>query len=268
MGHETDTTLIDFVSDQRAPTPTAAAELAVPVRLELLGWTQDQGARLTRAAGQGIAQRRQRLSDLARALPRGEALLDTPRQRLDRATAQLEQALERGNQMRRLRLTELAGTLKPSVLNQRLNRMKEAFEREGARLVPGLRRALLRKSDMLEARTLRLRPRALQNQRDEGVRRLALQSRRLHQTGAAQLDRLSSRLGAASRMLASLGYEATLERGYAVVRSEGALVTRAAEAKSAPSLEIQFVDGRVSVGASAPKRAAKSKDTPEQGSLF
>ncbi len=49
VGHETDTTLIDFVSDQRAPTPTAAAELAVPVRLELLAWTDAQGARTSRA---------------------------------------------------------------------------------------------------------------------------------------------------------------------------------------------------------------------------
>ena len=54
VGHETDTTLIDFVSDRRAPTPTAAAELAVPVRLELMAWSENQGARLTRAAGQAV----------------------------------------------------------------------------------------------------------------------------------------------------------------------------------------------------------------------
>ncbi|MEC7258087.1 MAG: exodeoxyribonuclease VII large subunit, partial [Pseudomonadota bacterium] len=65
VGHETDTTLIDFVSDKRAPTPTAAAELAVPVRLDLLAWVEAQGARLTRAAGNATTQRRQRLADLA-----------------------------------------------------------------------------------------------------------------------------------------------------------------------------------------------------------
>ena len=68
VGHETDTTLIDYASDRRAPTPTAAAEMAVPVRLDLLNWVGDQGARATRAATQAVALRRQRLGDLARGL--------------------------------------------------------------------------------------------------------------------------------------------------------------------------------------------------------
>ena len=80
VGHETDTTLIDFVSDKRAPTPTAAAEIAVPVRMELLGWTGEAGARMTRAMGQRIETRSQRLRDLSRGLPRADTLLDQPRQ--------------------------------------------------------------------------------------------------------------------------------------------------------------------------------------------
>src|SRR6056297_852130 len=85
VGHETDTTLIDFAADKRAPTPTAAAELAVPVRLDLLAWVQEAEGRLGRALAGGVARRGQRLSDLSRALPRPERLLDAPRQRLDRA---------------------------------------------------------------------------------------------------------------------------------------------------------------------------------------
>ena len=83
VGHETDTTLIDFVSDKRAPTPTAAAELAVPVRHEILAWVDQQGARLSHALSQSLGQRSQRVRDLSRAMPRVEALLDSPRQRLD-----------------------------------------------------------------------------------------------------------------------------------------------------------------------------------------
>ena len=86
VGHETDTTLIDFTSDKRAPTPTAAAELAVPVRLDLIAWVDSQDGRLSRAVGQGVSRRKERLRDLVRILPRAEALLNEPRQRLTAPT--------------------------------------------------------------------------------------------------------------------------------------------------------------------------------------
>ncbi|MEP0563970.1 MAG: exodeoxyribonuclease VII large subunit, partial [Paracoccaceae bacterium] len=82
VGHETDTTLIDYVSDLRAPTPTAAAEAAVPVRVDLDAWVDAQDVRLARAVRRGIEQRSTRARDLARLLPRAEALLADPRQRL------------------------------------------------------------------------------------------------------------------------------------------------------------------------------------------
>ncbi len=93
MGHETDTTLIDYASDLRAPTPTAAAELAVPVRLELLATVDGQGARLSRALAQGLGLRGQRLRDLARALPRLDGLLAGPLQRFDTGVQRLAGAL-------------------------------------------------------------------------------------------------------------------------------------------------------------------------------
>jgi len=134
VGHETDTTLIDYVSDQRAPTPTAAAELAVPVRLELMGWTQEQGARLSRAAGQAVSQRRQRLADLSRALPRPEILLEAPRQRLDRVAERLPTALMRGVDSRRVRLARVSGGLRAGALADRVARQGDALTNLSRRL--------------------------------------------------------------------------------------------------------------------------------------
>src|SRR5215470_11039239 len=81
VGHETDITLIDFVADKRAPTPTAAAEMAVPVRSELLSRLTTLGARKLACWQRGIEQRRKELSLLTRALPKD--ILAQPRQQLD-----------------------------------------------------------------------------------------------------------------------------------------------------------------------------------------
>ncbi|MEL0122436.1 MAG: exodeoxyribonuclease VII large subunit, partial [Paracoccaceae bacterium] len=93
VGHETDTTLIDFVSDLRAPTPTAAAELAVPVRHELAATLNEYGARMARALSTTLERRRQRVEDLSRALPKPEALFAYERQKLDHLSESLPKAL-------------------------------------------------------------------------------------------------------------------------------------------------------------------------------
>ena len=89
IGHETDTTLIDFVADLRAPTPTGAAEKAVPVRVELFEHLAIRTSRLEGARRRAMEQRRVQLSTFARLLPAGDALLANPRQRFDRAAERL-----------------------------------------------------------------------------------------------------------------------------------------------------------------------------------
>lgn len=275
VGHETDTTLIDFVSDRRAPTPTAAAELAVPVRLELSAWIEEQGARLSRATTDGVQRRSQRLHDLSRALPRADTLLDTPRQRLDMATEKLPNALKSGVQKRRLSLSEVAAPLRASTLQRRIQVDRKSLQRLAERTPPALNRVISMQRERFQGQVRGLKPERLQQDLARKTGELAMLGQRLSTVGNARINQLRARLEHGSRMLSSLGYEATLERGFAVVRSEGQLITSTSQADGAESLEIQFHDGRVTIGGSspdspAPRPATKKPKTPPpgQGSLF
>lgn len=222
VGHETDTTLIDFVSDHRAPTPTAAAELAVPVRLELLAWVEAQEARLARAMLQLVQRRTEKLADLARVLPRADTLLFEPRQRLDRLEEALPKSLIRLAERKSASLAELSGGIRAAVLLARLRAERSRLDDRSARLSRAITLSTARQADRL-----------------------------------TQLDRLRK----------TVGYQATLQRGYAVIRTGEEIITSADQARTAESLEIEFSNGRVSVGKTASKGKTKSKPT-DQGSLF
>ncbi|MFA3916040.1 exodeoxyribonuclease VII large subunit [Ruegeria hyattellae] len=248
VGHETDTTLIDYVSDQRAPTPTAAAELAVPVRLDLLAWTTEQGARLSRAASDAVQRRAQRLADLARALPRPDTLLDGPRQRLDQSTERLPNALIRGVQTRRVKLLDMSAHLRPATLRGLVETRRDRWTNLSSRLsTRPLQREIITRIDQLQRLT-----------------------ERLNAAQALRIDRLRQSLDATDRLRETLSYKATLERGYAVVRAEGHVVTRKAEAEKHAALEIEFADGEITTGGGAARAATKKPkpDPPSQGSLF
>ena len=267
VGHETDTTLIDFVSDRRAPTPTAAAELAVPVRHELAAWLEGQGARMGQLLSQGLSNRGQRLRDLARALPRVETLLDGPRQRLDRAAEKLAPALITGVQRRKVMLADVSGPLRPAALRQRLGSHREALGLKSGRLAPALRRAVAEKRARFDSRVSSFRPARLAAEQKAKAKALAVLSERLALAGQRQVRQWRDRLEGLERLRATVGYEATLARGYAVVRGDGKIVTETKAARAASRLEIQFADGRLAVGGKAPAGKAK-KEPPEQGSLF
>ncbi|MCI5094700.1 MAG: exodeoxyribonuclease VII large subunit [Rhodobacteraceae bacterium] len=280
VGHETDTTLIDFVSDQRAPTPTAAAELAVPVRLELLAWTESMGARLTRGVGQAVQMRQQRLADLSRALPRPDSLLDTPRQRFDQVAERLPNALVRGVQARRLALAENSAALRPSRLQDRVKAERKRFEERQIRLEPALLRGLSTRRDRLVLQASRLQPARLEQDVLRKRESLTQLVQRFARAGESRISTLRQQLESIDRQREILSYRATLERGYAVVRDGTEVVTTAARAQQAKAIQIEFADGTLDLAGEpaasvapadkpAPKPKPKQKPGPEgQGSLF
>ncbi|MEM8729209.1 MAG: exodeoxyribonuclease VII large subunit [Pseudomonadota bacterium] len=268
VGHETDTTLIDYAADKRAPTPTAAAELAVPVRLDLMAWVEDQRARLTRAQGQGLTQRRQRLSDLSRALPRPEMLLESPRQRLDLLSDKLPQALTSGIQRRRLSLSESTGSLRPAAVHRLIATQSQTAHRLIARLAPALVRTVAQRRRDLDQRAARLQPRRLSGDLATAQRDYQRLSDRFTAAAQTQITDWRRQIETADRLRETLGYRATLARGYAVVRDGAHVLPTKSVAAQAKALEIEFADGRLTVSGSA-KPARKSKeDAPDQGSLF
>jgi len=227
VGHETDTTLIDYVSDQRAPTPTAAAELAVPVRAELAVWLAGMEERRVRALANGINQRGQRLRDLSRAMPNPVDVVAMQGQKLDMVAARLPRALQAMAQGKRVQLAERTAALRPQALHQMISQKDQILQRVA--------------NDLVNA--------PIRN-----------------------MERWRDRLDGLKRLLETLGYTATLDRGFAVVRNlDGAILSTAKTARDAGGLDIEFKDGhfRTDATQTIKKPKAKPKAPPEdQGNLF
>ena len=238
VGHETDTTLIDFAADQRAPTPTAAAELAVPARLDLLADLAHTAARLAGALARGTQTRRMALERAAARLPDLPGLLGFARQRVDDRALRLRRALPALVQIRRAALLRAERGMPAglTLVRGRADRLALTAER----LRGGLRQSVGRR----QARAGRILARL------SATPLLAmLRERRTRLDGlAAQLDSLSPMQ--------------VLARGYALVlRADARPVTAAAQVSPGERLRLRFADGEVAA------RAEGGADPSRQGKL-
>ena len=233
MGHETDTTLLDFAADRRAPTPTAAAELAVPVRADLLADLQHTGARLLGGLNRLLGERRLRLGRAERGLPDLPSLLGAARQRVDDRAERLLLALPNLVAARRAAL-ERGGRLPTP--HGAIAAKRGRLDFAGAHLTSGLRHAVS---------VARVRAGRTMARLTDAPLRAGLREARAH-------------LGGLAGRLNSVSPDAVLRRGYALVfDNAGHPVTAAAAIKPGDRLRVRLADGEVRATADGEKPGAR-----------
>ncbi|MET0368163.1 MAG: exodeoxyribonuclease VII large subunit, partial [Methylobacterium sp.] len=252
VGHDTDTTLIDHGAARRAPTPTGAAEMAVPVRADLIATVADLAARGGGAVRRRIERDRADLRGLARAMPGPDMLLAAKRQRLDLAEARLAPALAAGAARHRVRLQALLDRLARRSPELALAHARARLERIDNRAHRALMVEVRRKEEQVTQLGRRLvlakesgleRARALEARRRD---RLDGLTARLIQAGRRDIERRHSRLQSLADLLGTLSYRSVLDRGFALVRDgDGRPLKHAEDAEAAPRLTLQFADGTV-----------------------
>jgi exodeoxyribonuclease VII large subunit len=284
IGHETDWTLLDLVADIRAPTPTAAAEMVVPVRAELLARLRDHAARLMGSAFRLRDRRRRDFITLCRALLPAERLIEAPRQRLDLAAHKGRAALENRLGRQRLTLATLARRLSGQTPAARLARIRERLEGLGARLPGLIARQRQRAGERREVLARRLATafsmRVTLERRDLHRRRASFEAlaprlpRALEQNRQRRLERLA----AFAKLFASLNYRQVLARGFVIVRgAKGKPIRSISAIAPGEALSLEFADGRIgATGGEAarsepprrPSQPRAARARPDQGSLF
>jgi len=281
VGHETDTTLIDYAADMRAPTPTGAAEMVVPVRVELMAAINDLSLRHVEAALRLVERRRSDLRATARALPSPDALISPKRQRLDLAATRLYPALARNARGHEERLLKVARQLAHVSPVANVARMRARLDAVGPRPYNAVCRSILLREESLKQIGRRLvvsRETLLRAERTRLVQAHELTQRVAERLGPAlqgQFARKADRLESVTKLFDSLNYKSVLKRGFALVRdADGQPLNSADAVLDGQALVLEFADGKADATGgrigTRPRPAAKPKlaVADEQGALF
>ena len=228
VGHETDWTLIDLAADQRAPTPTGAAEMVVPVRADLLLRLRDLGHRLQGSALRLVTRRRGDFQALQRAMPQAADIVGGARQRLDLASSRLGSGLSRLAQRQRQRFNQVQQRLQRHAPTARLGTARARLDGLGQRLKAA------------QAAALRSEARAIQDRRQ----RIAALMSRQDQAITVLLKRRKERLDHLSQLLVGFSYQGVLARGFALVLdTDGQPVKSAQSVIGDTPYRLRFADG-------------------------
>ncbi|MFL5021676.1 MAG: exodeoxyribonuclease VII large subunit [Microvirga sp.] len=280
VGHETDWTLIDHAADMRAPTPTGAAEMVVPVRVELMAAVNDLSRRHVEAALRLVERRRSDLRATARALPSPEALFSPKRQRLDLAATKLYPALARNARGHEERLLKVARQLAHVSPVANVARMRARLDAVGPRPYNAACRSILLREESLKQVGRRLvvsREALLRAERVRLAQGHELTQRVAERLGPAlqgQIARKADKLDAVSKLFDSLSYKSVLKRGFALVRdADGQPLNSADAVLDGQALVLEFADGKADATGGrigTRPRVAKPKlvVAEEQGALF
>ncbi len=275
IGHETDVTLIDYVADKRAPTPTGAAEIAVPVRIDLIAYVDDMGLRLRNGVQRFLSSFKDRVRASAGGLPRPSDLLSFARQRLDFAAEKLNTGLRSVKDQKRLDLAKISSVLgRPDGLVLLASKKLDTL---ASRLLSGLFSAKQQKALMLAKISPRLSSLSLVKQKRDFDNELMQLSKRIPIAFERIKNDKNNQLIGFEKLLKSLSYKSVLQRGFAIVSDEkDKLVRSRKQVKNNQLLNIQFADDKISVivaqdkiaKTKAKQKLKPSKKDDDQSSLF